>query len=93
MPAHTQFDGDTLFALSAATPDAQTADLTYVWVVAADLVAEAIRSRGTEAETRTKNQTKQQLALRSGSRFLPYPIGICTSVTYASSSCASPLLR
>ena len=44
VPAHTQFDGDTLFALSAATPDAQPADLTYVGVVAADLVAEAIRA-------------------------------------------------
>lgn len=44
VPAHTQFDGDTLFALSSAPAAAQPAGLTLVGVVAAQVVAEAIRA-------------------------------------------------
>jgi len=44
VPSHTQFDGDTLFGLSSAAPDAQPADLTAIGAAAAEAVAEAIRA-------------------------------------------------
>jgi L-aminopeptidase/D-esterase-like protein len=52
-PAHTVFDGDTLFALSLPEPgrgDATSADLLALGQVAADVVAEAIL-RGVRAAT------------------------------------------
>lgn len=41
-PAHTQFDGDTLFALSVAPADAPAADTTRIGVAAAEVVTQAI---------------------------------------------------
>lgn len=46
-PVHTQFDGDCLFAISTAAPDAPVLDdvqLTIIATVAADLVAQATRA-------------------------------------------------
>jgi L-aminopeptidase/D-esterase-like protein len=41
-PAHTQSDGDTLFALSAPRDDSPPADLTRIGVAAAEAVTQAI---------------------------------------------------
>ncbi|RPJ63176.1 MAG: peptidase S58 family protein, partial [Acidobacteria bacterium] len=40
-PAHTPFDGDTLFALATGTHDGKV-DLLSIGALAADVVAEAI---------------------------------------------------
>lgn len=42
VPVHTQYDGDTLFALSVAAPDAPAADISLVGIAAAAVVAQAI---------------------------------------------------
>lgn len=41
-PVHTQYDGDTLFALSTAAPDATFADSTLIGVAAGEAVARAV---------------------------------------------------
>jgi L-aminopeptidase/D-esterase-like protein len=41
-PAHTQYDGDTLFALATGT--AQASDVTLIGVAAAEAVAQAVLS-------------------------------------------------
>jgi L-aminopeptidase/D-esterase-like protein len=41
-PVHTQFDGDTLFALSVAPPDAPPANITALGVAAAEAVGQAV---------------------------------------------------
>ncbi len=41
-PVHTQYDGDTLFALSTATAGAPQGDTTIIGVAAAEVVAQAV---------------------------------------------------
>lgn len=41
-PVHTQYDGDTLFALSVPAPDAPPADSARIAVAAAEVVAQAV---------------------------------------------------
>lgn len=41
-PAHTQYDGDTLFVLSSSTPGSPPSDPTLVGVAAAEVVAQAV---------------------------------------------------
>ena len=41
-PAHTSYDGDTLFALSTAHPNAPPADVVALEQAAAEVIAEAV---------------------------------------------------
>jgi L-aminopeptidase/D-esterase-like protein len=49
-PAHTQYDGDTLFALAQSSPQSEPTDPVQLGQVAAEVVAEAIL-RGVRAAT------------------------------------------
>jgi L-aminopeptidase/D-esterase-like protein len=50
-PVHTQFDGDTLFALSVAAPDAPATDTTLIGVAAAEALAQAVIQAVRDAQT------------------------------------------
>jgi L-aminopeptidase/D-esterase-like protein len=49
-PAHTMHDGDTVFALSLAGPEAPPVDVSLVSTVAVEVLAEAILRAATQAE-------------------------------------------